>query len=521
MSDSSFSITIPASQSATVVTWTVNTAAVAAPTTTPTPTPTPVPVPPKMSIGTNVPSNDYINGCAAWCDVTKQMTGWYGVGGASITSFDANGYPMTVANGNAGCFTYLYAYPSGVYTLNWTGPQNALFVQGKSLSNALSDGKGGWTATVQFNTGDRCELRCSGGVTNISLLAPDAKPGQTFRDAYVAQLKQFKVIRLMPFQRVNGTGLPSVPRTDWSKRTLPTSFCQTNNEVAFEHCADLCRQAGAIPWICVPYGAPDDYVAGLANIFKEWECPLFELSNELWNYSPAYQGNQIRAAGVATGKYGADPNVAGAKLHADLLVNIAAIVRKTIPKAKIVAGAQMAWDAWATNLLSQAPKGVIDYLAIAPYFQNTGADPVGTITQVATSCQNWNTQVMIPGIAANAKAAKTYGCGLIAYEAGQSLIPAANNAPPVEIQWQADISPTQYAAYLLDPMRAIQTDPAMGTLYDAMFKACYDAGMSLVCHFMSPGGGWGRSGCWSTKQQTSDPDNVKDKAIARAIATYP
>ena len=483
------------------------------PSTTPTPTPAPVVV--KLAIGTNVPANDVLQGVGAWCDVTRQCSGWYGVNGATLT-FDANGYPATVTGGQAGSWTYLYALPSGNYTLSWKGRQNALAVQGKTIANITSDNAGGWTATVAFATGERCEFRSSGGISSVRLLSPDAVAGKTFRDAYLALLKPYKVIRLMPMQRANGVGLPPVLHTGLP-RVTPAQWDQTTWEVAAEHLAELCKEAGCVPWICVPYGATDALIQDLAGVFSTLPGCIWEYGNELWNTGPAYQGNQIRNDAVKLGTFGTDPNVAGAKYHATLTAHMGQLVKAIIPSAKIVFGAQATYEAWAQNGLTSLPVGAVDALAVAPYFQQCDGDPVSTVPQVLTSCQKWIDTILAPGLTKNAAAAKAYGCAMWGYESGQSLIPNGTNAPPVELQWQADISPTQYAAYRADPMRAAQDDVGMGTLYDHLFQTCLSAGMTLACHFMVVSN-WGRSGCWGARQQTTDPDTVKSQAIARAIA---
>jgi len=469
-----------------------------------------------MAIGTNAPPNDPTTGSAMWCDVTRACTGWYPAGSAQITAWDTNGYPTTVTGGSAAAWTYLYGYPTGNYALGWHGPQNGLTIQGKNITGIVADGSGGWIGVVPFSTGERCEFRSTGGVTGVHLLAPDAKLGQTFRDAFLALFRPYKVLRLMPSQRVNGIGLPPVVRTDWTKRTIPTNWDQTTNEVAAEHLAELCRESGCIPWVCLPYGATNDYITGLANAFAGFPLVYVEYSNELWNTAPAYQGMTIRNAAVAKGIYGTDPNVAGARYAADLTGQMGTIFHGVlgVSKVKVVFGGQETWEAWSSDGLKFLRPGFVDCLAVAPYFQCVDGDPKATVPQILASCQKWIDTILIPGLAANAKVAKAYGCEMIAYESGASLLPSMVNPPNIAIQPD---SPAQLAAFAADPMVAAQNDSGMGLLHDNMFAACRNAGMTLVCHFMTISN-WGRSGMWGNRQTVTDGENVKTQAVSRAIA---
>jgi hypothetical protein len=359
-----------------------------------------------------------------------------------------------------------------------------------------------------------------GGVTNIHIYSPDAIPGAIYRKAFTDALRPYKVIRLMPLARVNGMGLPpTIQFTTWSKRTTPTQWGQTNADFALEYQAALCRESGCIPWINIPYGSDDDAITRTVQVFASFPVVYVELSNELWNTSPAYQGMQVRNDAVTAGTYGAgDINTVGARRAAQLTARMGALARAAAPNSavKVVFCGQAVWEAWVVNGLGFVRPGDIDVVAVAPYFQTGSGDPVGTVAQVEASCDKWISTQLLPGLIANQKAAAAYGAVFVAYEGGQSLIPAGGNAPPVELQWVGDISQLQYAAYLADPMRAAQMDPGMGVIYDHMFDACRQANMTLFCNFMVVGN-WGRSGCWGLIQTTGEADGPKGLAVKRAI----
>jgi hypothetical protein len=495
-------VTIPASTTPTLVTVTFD----------PVITPDPAPLP-KLAIGTNIADNEPIQGSALFANVCNSMTGWFGVGGGKVT-YDANGYPQSVTGGQAGSWGYLFGYPAGSYTLKWKGPQNGLVVQGKTLAPA-SDGAGGWTAQLQFNASDRIDFRSPGGISSVQLLSPDAVAGQTFRQAYIDALKPYSVCRLMQPQQTNGSG--GVIITDWAKRVTPGQYDQTSRGIAVEYLVELCKAAGVRPWVNAPYGAQDNFITGLAQAFAGFPDAAFEYSNELWNTGNGFQGNQIRNDALKLGKYGTDPNVAGARYHADLTAHMAQLVRAVIPGAKMVFGAQATWNAWAHDGLSWIMPGIVNDLALGEYFQPVGGDPVNDVPAVLATCRKWIDTFLVPGLAQNKASADAYGCGVVAYEGRQSLIPNGQNAPPNEFTWQADINPAQWQKYLADPMRMAQLDPGMGDLIDYFLAKMLAGGMSLFVNEMLISN-WGRAGFWGVKQALSDADNVQSQAMARAIA---
>lgn len=466
----------------------------------------------KMAIGTNAPSNDYINGSAAWCDVTHKCTGWNPAGNAKITQYDANGYPAVVTGGQAASFTYLLGDPSGPYKLYYNGPQNALSILGKSFTS-VSDGAGGWTATVNFNSGERCEFRSTGGVSVIRLLTPDAKPNQVYRDAFLNLFKGYTVLRLMPQERVNGVGFPPVLRTDWTKRTTATSWDQTTNEVAPELQAELCKETNLIPWVCVPYNAPDAYVVGLVKVFADAGFKVIRLSqsNELWNTGPQYQGMQIRNDAIALGTYGStDPNVAGARRDGQLTAHMGAVAKTILPGTLVTVDGQAAWSAWLSDAASYMKPGDAQIGAVAPYFQPVDSSS-NNVAGILASCDQWIATVTIPGLAANYAVCQKNGWAFEGYESGESLVSQNPGAlPPVAL---LPDSAAQTAAFNADPMTLAQFDPQMGVLTTRMLTVCQAGGMTMNCYFMAISN-WGRSGYWGLFQTPGDKPNPKSQAIA-------
>lgn len=521
---SAINVTIPASTQPTTVTLTTTIAVsqVTSASVTPATQPTSQPAA-KMAIGTNIGGNDPWQTGSPWCDIAHQMSGWTAGSADPKTVYDANGYPQTPAF--AHCWPY--GYPSGKYHAHWSGSQTALNIAGKTLS-PVAEGAGAWGSDVTFNSGDFVNLRATGPISDVHLWTPDAPQpygSQTFRPAFIAALKPYKYVRLMPWARVNGemqadpvTGKPAWP-LQWSQRTLPTNWDQTSKEVALEYQFELAKESGCIPWIVTYYGESDDAVTQTATLARSYGFSLIvvEGGNEWWNQGAGYQGNLIRNDALAAGTYGAtDPNVAGARRAASLGANVVKIFRGVLGASHVkgVFGAQAAWGAWASDGLSYAPAGSFDAVAVAPYFNNVSALPAtATMSDWENSCSTWINTILDSGLAQNQAAAQAANVELWTYEAGQSLFPLMANAPQVPLQ---DTAANQ-TAFTADLMTVFQSDPAMGRLYDQLFAVCRKHNVTEFTHFLLAGY-WGKSGYWGAKQMLTDPENAKTQAISRAIA---
>src|SRR6185437_11108420 len=123
------------------------------------------------------------------------------------------------------------------------------------IQNVAPDGAG-QSGSVTFQSGEMLKLRCTGPVANIHIYAPDAPPGQTFRPAFINAIKQggYKIIRMMPWARVNKDSDSRVWPVKWAQRALPTDWDQTSREVALEYQFELAKEAGCAPWINTYYG---------------------------------------------------------------------------------------------------------------------------------------------------------------------------------------------------------------------------------------------------------------------------
>jgi hypothetical protein len=446
------------------------------------------------------------------------MTGWYKGSNDPPVTYGPGGYPQSPAFSHC----WIYGYPTGIYKLHWEGGPN-LTIVGKMLANIQPDGAG-QSATVSFQSGEMVKFRATGPVSNIHLYSPDADRGggQTFRPAFLDAINKqgtanYKIVRVMAWTRCNKDSDSRVWPTKWSQRVLPTDWDQTSREVALEYQFQLAKEANCAPWINTYYGQDDDSLTQTAQLAKTYNFPyiIVESQNEYWNQGGPYQGNLIRNDALKAGTFNTgDPNVAGARLAATIGAHVGQIFRNVLGKdhVKVVFGAQAVWGAWAKDGLSYVPPGSFDALAVAPYFQPADAlQPNASIAEIEASCSKSITTALDKGLAENYAAAQAAGVELWTYEGGQHLLPLMKNAPSVPLQdaMQARVN------FMADPMTQIQTDPAMGRLYDQLFATCKKNHVTEFTHFLLLGY-WGRSGYWGARQLPADPENPKTQAILRA-----
>ena len=491
--------------------------AIPAPVAAPVPPPTPTPVVAPMKFGTNLEANTPWQNSAPWCDFTHQMTGWYAVGGSTV-SYDANGYP---SSGHAMSHGWAYNYPAGIWTVRWKGSQQSLFVNGKSTTPPTLAADGYWQMSFPVSEGDFIRLETpSGGITSVQILVPDAVPGQSFRPAFIAALKAsgYQMLRLMPWCRVNfGNGEPTPPTT-WASRRKPTDYDQTTWGPAYEFMAELSRLTGLPIWVNTAYGADDDYLANMAACFKGLPLVIVEHQNEPWNTGNGFQGNQINADAMKDSRFNLggreNPAVAGAKLSATLAAHVGSIFRRVLgaSNVKVVFGVQAGWDQAARSGLSVLSPGDVDWVGAAPYFQPDQWPGVVTPESVLLQCVKWITGTLTAGMLANAADAAAYGAEFVTYEAGQSLKLTISNPPAVFRQANS----ADQARLMADPVVVAQNHPLMALCYAMIFALCRRCGVKWFTHFLLSGS-WGQSGMWGLKQNPGDPENAKSWAMMLGI----
>lgn len=501
------------------------------PTLVPAPPPTP-PAPPAMQFGTNLEPNTPYQYSAPWCNFCNQMTVWYGVNGSAITT-DANGYP---ASGHAETHAWWYNYPSGTATIIWKGPQTSIIVLGKTMTPAVQQADGSWKSTFPVSEGDYIAVQTpSGGVTSLQILVPDAVPGQSFRQAYINDLKSmgYKVLRFMDWCVPNWLeGVTPKPPMTWANRITPQQYDQVTHGPAYEYMLELATLVGAAAWLTTACLADASYLTGVANLFKG-ASPVtlpdgrviprlwWELGDEDWNTGAGFEANLINQTAmnnpaIAAAAQG-NPAVAGAMLVADLTCQGGDLIRSIVGagNVKVILGGQDGWDQFTRAALQRAPKGKIDAAAVGWYFNPDPWPASPTADSLNAACATNIQNVLIPGTKANLADAQAYGCELMTYEGGQSIEfgPADTWVPAVSRQ----SSSQQLAQFNSDPRTLAQDRPAMYRNYATAIKFLRGIGVTWCVHYNHVGY-WGKWGYWGLKQNASDPDTAKSLALKDAIA---
>jgi hypothetical protein len=405
-----------------------------------------------------------------WSDVATQLAAFTLSNGGKA---DANGYPVAGASGTSST-DMGFLLPSGTYAISFTGT-------GTLTVGGIGKLAGTWTTSggVQSNTvtitgtpgtfGQSLTLGITNAagqsVTGIHLYLPGVAPASagTFSPQYLAMLKPFRAVRFMDWAGTNGSTI-----TDWSARTLPTTFGVNAGVVPWETMIELLNETGKDGWINVPEHATDAYVKSLGDLFAAnldltrvnaaraaagLTTPFtlyVEYANETWNTGFTAYNTLLAAAkaapttytGMYTGSYGptfmsqdADLMKVG-QVEGDRLVQIGMSLRKELASTAVTVAPVLAgWalgPAYSDDALTFIkakygdPKQYVSAVAIAPYFSvddsNGQTDSLGNLfTALDTAIDGTDATLQ-----QFAMLVKQYGLQMTAYEGGQGFTGSTN-----------------------------------------------------------------------------------------------
>jgi hypothetical protein len=225
----------------------------------------------------------------------------------SSLQLDANGYPTTLKakatdSNSPQLFNSVgvilerqggqYPYPAGQYVVLYDGGGRLAYGADASL---VSSAPGRDVINVARPSDGGIDLRIiatdpkhdGNYIRNIRLvqLQNEAalKAGQVFAPAFLAMLKNFRVLRFMDWLQTNGSTLAS-----WSNRPLPSSAAWGMEKgVPIEVTVQLANAVSADPWLNIPAMADDDYITQMAVLVHKQlgagQKVYVEYSNEVWN----------------------------------------------------------------------------------------------------------------------------------------------------------------------------------------------------------------------------------------------
>jgi hypothetical protein len=436
--------------------------------------------------GVNVSQIYPVESAETWVDAASDFSGWQpptpnlnppggsvggggggGGGGGSGIAVNAAGYPLQ----DAGTFTYLNSYPDGVYTLSYTGTATAsVYGIGTIVGGPATTSMGGVTTTtiqvqithqqpaiplfVSFTGTDP-----NNPIGNLHLWMPGYGPGTAggtsaiFTPAFLQKMATFADIRFMDWTTPQG------PIVNWSSRPVPGDFLASFTDpadggktpVPYEYMIALANTLNKNMWINIPASASSDYITQLAHLLHG-DVPgvpgvnpnltiRIEYSNEAWSQSnPAYN---VALAAAATNPLISPTEPALMQVADQVACDIAQIssIFKGVfsDRPSQVAPIFAGWAArsdylteglsflkknFAGNDAAQV-KNIISGIAIAPYASIHAPDEVAgwTPQQIFNYLNNFVYQTLGPRIADHATLATQYGVPLLAYEAGQELVP--------------------------------------------------------------------------------------------------
>lgn len=256
-----------------------------------------------------------------------------------------------------------------------------------------------------------------------------------FAPEFVASLKPFGVLRFMDWQQTNENA-----KVTWATRTLPTDLAQTGTKgVALENIVALTNEVGADAWVNVPWNADAEYVQRMAQLLHDGipagRKIYVELSNEVWNPTFVVM-HQAAEEGTAAGLAPGDAYKANMLRYAQKTTEVMKVFTRVFadrPGQLVRVASAQTDNVWTSmTIMGYADTANwVDALSVAPYF---GADLFnGALANVTDA------DVLYPAITEKMQAifkttvaqaqgvAKQYNKRLIAYEAGQHLLPSATD----------------------------------------------------------------------------------------------
>ena len=443
-------------------------------------------------------------------------------GGGPALKLRADGYPASLPEGAWAesaliSFEGKHPWPVGDYTVLYKGQGDLSF--GKAESSRKVIAPGCFVARLNRNEGNLhliiLKTNPADPIRDIQVVLPGLEKNlasNPWNPSFLARWRGVACLRFMDFMATNNSSIEN-----WEDRPKPGDFTYAGRGVPVEFLVDLSNRLRVDPWFCMPHMATDDYIGRFAEYVRDHLDPglkvHIEYSNEVWNrgfQQNAYAAREGLALGLAnvlseaawpyTAKRSLEmfaffENVFGGR---DRLVRILPMQAGNLYMAGKILEFEEAWK--------QA-----DAIAIAPYVGlNVAGTPDKYTSLLADKVATWDAgrilarlrNEALPATLANVRYFKKLAwerkLDLIAYEGGQHLVGirgAENNTALTELFFAAN------------------ADPAMGGIYDALFKGWTDEGGSLFCHFSSVAR-WTKWGSWGALQYYDDDPARSPKFMA-------
>lgn len=459
-----------------------------------------------LKIGTNLLGINYAqaNTEQPFVDLMKMALNWRTQNNNSTTPFntnvidsipkDENGYPLylpvsvngqslpqvvatTFCNGIDG------KYPTGTYTFIYEGTGTFSF-GGDAVVSSANVNEIKLNVNTTSNAGITLKILTSdinNPVKNIRLIMPNHETTyqtQPFNPAFLNKIEPFGTLRFMDWMYTNNND-----NIKWENRRKPGYYTQATYGavmprlgIAYEYIIQLANLTQKDIWINVPYMADSNYIAQMAQFFKDNLDPnikiYLEYSNEVWN--PVFYSQSVWVSANAPSNLINTPQKTAyfAKRVFDIWYQVYG--NEASLKLIRVAGTQMGNPWVGQQMLAYLTSSGVDAVAPAAYidFRSSHYDSLdvyGSNTKVSDVIRltRKSFNELKPLYIQNSATAINYNVREIYYEGGQHLIPEGGIQQP-------------YGQALLDA----QTDTAMYNVYQELMEFIRDSTQSdLLMHF--------------------------------------
>lgn len=392
-------------------------------------------------------------------------------GNENLIAFRPDGYPThapQMANGVPNKVRFVVStenanLPPGQYVLLYGG-QGAVTLSGN--------------ASAVSNTPGRLQFNVTG--TDIVILnieaSQQADPLRDFRllrledefvnleenpfyEGFLEKIAPFKALRFMDWGATNHN-----PVRHWQERTPLDYFTYaTRQGVPYEVMIQLANQTKKDVWVCVPHAADNDYVARMAEMFRDrLDSSLtiyLEYSNEVWNWTfdQAHYNAETAPANLGYGRAIAENAGRAFRIWHQ-------VFGSQKQRVKRVLGLQAGFNYLNENILAQLDPSEWDYGSPSSYIgldHSANASPVlhaGSTPEdvIANARAHW--AEFRHTVQQDYWNVQLFGKEVVNYEGGQHFVGNVFGIPyPYQqAMWDAQYSPGIYHLYndMLDTIRA-------------------------------------------------------------------
>lgn len=428
-------------------------------------------------------------------------------------------------------------HPTGNYVFRWKGTGEFKFLGDNQLNDVLDEENKTITFSIDrpTNAGMSVIVLSSDPndpVYDMELLEEQfanedtsnmtewEKYANDFHPAFIADTKQFSVLRFMDMQNINHN-----KASQWSQRTTPKEPSQgmKGYGVSIEYLIALANRTQSDPWFCVPHLADEDYIRNMTEMIRDnldaSLTPYYEYSNEVWNGGFSQARWAVSKGQSELGYENYNDAIDGWYLKKSL--EMFAIIEDVYGSKKnniIRVLSNQNANPWKINnmletlamnpdISGEPVNGKFDILAVAPYFpsgrqyvdfENTSIDDMFDLMKASLDI------VIDDDFAKISEIAKKFDARLATYEGGQHLTTPIDQHP----------NAAQYTEFFYK----INQSPKMYDLYREYLDRLAYHGCELYMQFQLTSR-WTRHGAWGAKNLMHVLEN-EDMPKYRALIDF-